>query len=1031
MSNIPHKIFKEIEDIKKHRGYLGELILSEDELQELFKVLSKADLEDSYIIACLAVAAINCAFYYYDEEGFWKHFDKLLGNIFEQNHDYYGNKILSYLKKNYFVSAQENEFGSYKYVRPILLQSGISKKHVYRFSEFINRVIDRFGASAAITISFAEFKEVVSTIPEGNAWLRKFLASTSGWEYTKDVLRHLVAGYSKEELYIAKGFHQELWDLLIDGREILPSDRAYSKYKKPFFMFDLLKWQFGIFFDPKGVQNRVFTMNDRTITMQFVPVGIDTSLGNIYTGEMHVQGFSSSWRVEAWNPQEEKCALFHAISPHKCVRDKSAVLPGKYYLVVTEDEPVNEEDLKCMEAVDEGEIEIFTINGEIYLKVYSICLKPDTSIDNLGLKTLSRQDFKIEWVEGGQRLEGVIDDIVVWIEDMLPLKIEFSPNLVDRVAFYQDTGSGRRKIVSRLLSNGTLSIDIPFGIKGRIWAEPFGRSQIHDEMWETTEKIFCRLPKCDLRWPKGLFAYDEKPEIIFISDEPIDICWTYPDKITEMSSVEGRRWQLPEGCERVEGFLRYKELEIGLAQPIYRCRMEPVILWQDDLAERFNITLHLLPETNFSLSISGRDQGIPIIEKKTYRNGKVTLTSDDIKDALKNYHSVYGHFVVDYDAQRKNTGSIFINTDQLIEYCKTVDENMTAEWLIDLPEPIHKTFNLLSCICIGKKIPVLGETEWLDSLPVKFRDFIMWNIVASEIFDDSIFNDEYKKHLNKDLNSFIEWAKKVKKLCSNSEECNLSLYAEYFEEGQRYTGLLSELSVDRWEAMHRSWLSKLEIRSKVDKMLLEWKEELSEGTFLHWDCEISRMTGGREVTIAWYDYYLKQRPDNVCRYLNSPEVQLRIEKGNDLIKALMRIVRIFSLLRTGMFLNVSVPHSPDEPWHGALVLLENLYTLYGGNPICKEVSANPKLLFLCPLSDHDKELLSIIANVSSEALNKTEWAALARNDWLSAWVLYNLAKKNRLAIEQQLLVILKDSTIPPSDIKPVIEETLRDRRLQP
>ena len=187
-SKICSRYVEEVEKIKKAGGYLGELILSEDELRTLFVFLSKADLKSPNNIACLAVAAVNCAFYYYDEEGFWKHFDSSIGNMFVQSHDYFGNKILAFLKKNHFINIEENDFGSYRYVRPILLQSGISKKHVPRFSEFVSRLRDRYGLSSAIALSFIDFKDSVSIIPEGNSWLRRFLNSEAGWVYTKDVL---------------------------------------------------------------------------------------------------------------------------------------------------------------------------------------------------------------------------------------------------------------------------------------------------------------------------------------------------------------------------------------------------------------------------------------------------------------------------------------------------------------------------------------------------------------------------------------------------------------------------------------------------------------------------------------------------------------------------------------------------------------------------------------------------------------------------------------------------------------------------
>ncbi|MFA5823222.1 MAG: hypothetical protein WC853_09120 [Thermodesulfovibrionales bacterium] len=96
----------EWQELLKSCEFIGEISLFPQELKSISSSFWKyhTHLSKEELYAILPVIAVNCAYYYYDDEGFWTHFCEILdvpgvGNF----HQYLGDKIEQSLLKQGFI----------------------------------------------------------------------------------------------------------------------------------------------------------------------------------------------------------------------------------------------------------------------------------------------------------------------------------------------------------------------------------------------------------------------------------------------------------------------------------------------------------------------------------------------------------------------------------------------------------------------------------------------------------------------------------------------------------------------------------------------------------------------------------------------------------------------------------------------------------------------------------------------------------------------------------------------------------------
>ena len=259
-------------------NFLGEIALSKSETDHHLKTL-RSRLETHYYYATytvpITVLAINCAYYYYDDNGFWKHFCTHLhiaNNWPTQSN--FGNIIERYLQKLAGNRFDERS-GPFRYVGRILEQCGVSQHYMKKFVDFIKFIKGHSSWDAVSKLSHDEYNKC---IPDGlPKFLHKFLKDISGWYFVIAVANNM-SQYERKliddaMLCTLSGYRPEFWiDFLkfYNGTAIKlsahqPSARSFGYVEPPY-----LYWP-----DKKPPRNPDFVADGEHVYMKpFGRIGI-------------------------------------------------------------------------------------------------------------------------------------------------------------------------------------------------------------------------------------------------------------------------------------------------------------------------------------------------------------------------------------------------------------------------------------------------------------------------------------------------------------------------------------------------------------------------------------------------------------------------------------------------------------------------------------------------------------------------------------------------------------------------------------
>jgi hypothetical protein len=197
-------------------SFLGEIALSETETGTYLHSLSSR-LKNQYnyygYAIPISVLAVNCAYYHYDDSGFWHFFCKSLnldcnpsiqarlGEVIES--------CLRSLRGEYF----DERSGPFRYVGRILEECGISQYYMTPFVGFMKLLKGRHSWTTVSALSYSDYKKCIPyDLPK---YLHSFLADISGWHFVTDVTnslsqyeRNLI---SPEGLCSLPGYRSDFW----------------------------------------------------------------------------------------------------------------------------------------------------------------------------------------------------------------------------------------------------------------------------------------------------------------------------------------------------------------------------------------------------------------------------------------------------------------------------------------------------------------------------------------------------------------------------------------------------------------------------------------------------------------------------------------------------------------------------------------------------------------------------------------------------------------------------------------------------
>lgn len=236
-------------EVAPQSRFLGQIVLSESDTFSYLSILGRnlRTRTDCFSNAtALAVLAVNCAYYTYDDEGFWKHFcDKLNAKCDSNTQSDLGGAIEAYMQR--IDSNSQPRAGTYRYVGRILEQCGISRYFLKDFVGFIRHLKSGSRWSDTAELQFDDYRRCVpGNLPK---WLGEFLKDKGGWTFSTSIAKNLSqlerGLLTHEDLASLPSYRPGFWNDFFkayDGRTIrTPPRRGILGIFNPRHLFPRLK----------------------------------------------------------------------------------------------------------------------------------------------------------------------------------------------------------------------------------------------------------------------------------------------------------------------------------------------------------------------------------------------------------------------------------------------------------------------------------------------------------------------------------------------------------------------------------------------------------------------------------------------------------------------------------------------------------------------------------------------------------------------------------------------------------------------
>ncbi|WP_157917328.1 hypothetical protein [Pseudodesulfovibrio profundus] len=192
--------------------------------------------------------AVNCAYYTYDDEGFWKHFCNKLNCNSSMQSDL-GEAIEAYMEK--IDTNFQPRVGTNRYVGRIMEQCGISRYFLKDFVWFIKHLKQRAKWDATAELQFDDYELCV---PEDlPLWLGKFLRDKGGWTFTTSVAKNMSqlnrGLLTHEQLASLPSYRPSFWSdffKVYGGHSILPPRPSSDEgqiHPTPLFAPPSMRWE--------------------------------------------------------------------------------------------------------------------------------------------------------------------------------------------------------------------------------------------------------------------------------------------------------------------------------------------------------------------------------------------------------------------------------------------------------------------------------------------------------------------------------------------------------------------------------------------------------------------------------------------------------------------------------------------------------------------------------------------------------------------------------------------------------------------
>jgi len=844
--------------------FAGEVAISEMELEELGSVVAR-DLsrarQTEAVDGRLILLAVNCAYYRMDAEGFWAPFCKLLQPSKWQV-NWLGTRIEQALINYGFRDRPYVE--GFRFVTPVRLQAGLTLHDFPAFVRLLKEGKDRYGWSGMITMPHGDFTFLVDETLPSTKFTEFLKEREGGWALTQDVLKDLVRweqGLSVDGKPSPHGYRPGFWDELLPLLELRPTSRSTvsSWAPRPKFIFDSERAQLGLLFPQDFVNRSCARLDGQTVCDSFLRFDELAKLQANYSIQMRtgVQGWQSV-ELPGWCPCAQKPFALFQLSGEYLAHGET-ISTGAYFLIA-----LNQTDLPGgIECLTDFEYVDFT---DTELRFWQIEIREDLDANALGYRLGLAQTSIIEWGQEGETMIGAADASQVYLSELPAILVRRVPDFeANRLALCYDDGKG----ITRLPVDGgseTALVRLPVKppCRGRVWVEIFGRVRSSERFVDNILN-FCLIPRCEIRWPQGLYSHEDEPSLSVEAEEGVECDFPKCEPVKGSDSA----WKVPPNFDWIEGELTVGSVSLRLARRIFRASIEdesnlPLFIEKANLEHDARLCARGLPGTQVNLRLrttEGTGVEVPLLQRFD-RHGKVEIRRWDLRDALDKLRPTPVVAVDVWGGAWAATQARILDMSLIEAWLFSYERAANPEWLKWLKE------SDLILALVRSVNGMSGAFPWPlpAGVPKVLNDWITsimactWVLTLTSHRPASVFLQQALAAVAPSRRRSLEWALRAERSFGVGSDEARSLCAEYSE--------IEPLNFwIPWHRRLRDLHDQLALDIELTPMIEAWRDEVMSPCLPEPSSTLGLMQGGRQLSRA-YSLQFKNRPEQAYRTLS-------------------------------------------------------------------------------------------------------------------------------------------------------------------
>jgi hypothetical protein len=800
----------------------------------------------------LVVLAVNCAYFEYNEFGFWTHFFKrirldyslgLQGSI--------GQEIEDFLMMNGFLS--ERRAGAFRYVGAILEQCGITRRYLPRFAEILNRGVLRYGWAAMSSLSTYQYK---SLIPEEgiSAYLRNFLLDSAGKMFFEAVARSFDQASRMpnpiDYLTSLRGFRPSFWlelEKQLGKVPPTPPPKGTKKLKHPELLYQPRQNRLVLMCDNEAVRETQILFRDEVVDSNVIELATPADFENAYFFMLKLRaGEYEKVTVPGWSLNERDYSFFN-VDDGSLIPDFKGLSEDEYFLVIKASfiEGLPGEQRECFEEaiIDDYFYLSPPVVGLLGYRVYL-----DSKLDFLVPVDTDRVGRLISWASASSIFDEAVEQASVFYRELPRVKIH-DPELFknqDFLLFY-DCGSGRKQIDSATIRD-SIKLEISSPAEGEIWAEPVGRRRGP----QTEPRLqFCLLPDFSILWPDWLLSHDEELKIEIRGDDRLEMSLMNG----EMDESNPRAWKIPASVDFVNGTIRRGEVSVRIGKKLARAKLSNKrmhrlgVIELNDMLSIDELFMEGIPNSTAKVYLLDPGQKIHLADIGTFsRTGTIMFRPAAIGAALKSSEFSVGHLGIQHSRGVATTGCKVFRSDEII---RKIESGKPYDPGKLLPPHLADPLNVFDLLVNKPGYFRQCHSDTAMELPDKLRDWGEEILKSAHVFDDvDVDGEEFNISGDTSMDRSLAMIKRAKSYLRRGQgydrEFNAKDYARKIEQETWKPRL------ERWQKLYEEVISSLKDQLDLLDLLEQWSMEVSnEETLPEYQSKIARMPYGRELTSAW------------------------------------------------------------------------------------------------------------------------------------------------------------------------------------